>query len=238
MKKRIVRCLSMAIVGSILFSTPVFAEGDDPEANTEVLEENPGDNVPETTDESSEPLSFDGTGTIVDNVQQGSKQFYTISTDAGNVFYLIIDLDKDSNNVYFLDTTKERDLVALAEKAEAEENGTNTASGTTTETITENKDDNTDSAVTDNNDDTKDSDTEEKNNNSQTQAAGVPWGMLVIVLLAGVGVVVYYWIIKPKKDREEAEEFEETFDFMDDEITPDDSYEEEDTYGRIGGDDE
>ena len=114
MKKRIIRCLSMAIGGSSLFYTPVCAEGDDPEANTEVLEENPGDNVTETTDESSEPLSFDGTGTIVDNVQQGSKQFYTISTDAGNVFYLIIDLDKYSNNVYFLDTTKERDLVALA----------------------------------------------------------------------------------------------------------------------------
>ncbi len=240
MKKRIVTALSMVIAGTLMVSTPVFAQGEDPNAqSTEILEENPGDTTQEVpAEENSTPLSFDGTGTIVDNVQQGSKQFYTISTDAGNVFYLIIDLDKDSNNVYFLDTTKERDLVALAEKAEAEENGTNTTSGATTENVTGNKDDKADSAGADKKDDTKDSDTEEKDKKPQTQAAGVPWGMLIIVLLAGVGVVVYYWIIKPKKDREEAEEFEETFDFMDDEIRVDDSYEEEDTYGRIGGDDE
>ena len=226
MKKRIIRCLSMAVAGCLMFSIPVFAQGDDPEASTDILEENPGD-TEVTTEDSSDALSFDGTGTVVDNVQQGSKQFYTISTDAGNVFYLIIDLDKDSNNVYFLDTTKERDLLALAEQAE-EESGVTTS--TEAQTTTESSDEETTT--------TTEETTSDEANNQQTQAAGVPWGMLIIVLIAGVGVVVYYWIIKPKKDREEAEEFEETFDFMDDEITPDDSYEEEDTYGRIGGDNE
>ena len=234
MKKRIISCLSMAIVGCLMVSTPVFAQGDDPEAVTETLEENPGD-AQVTTEESSDPLSFDGTGTVVDNVQQGSKQFYTISTDAGNVFYLIIDLDKDSNNVYFLDTTKERDLLALAEQAEAEASGT-----TTTETQATSEKENvvTEADSTSTEETTEKEETTEDEAKKQQQTSSVPWGMLVIVLIAGVGVVVYYWIIKPKKDREEAEEFEETFDFMDDEITPDDSYEEEDTYGRIGGDDE
>lgn len=235
MKKRIISCLSMAIAGCLMVSTPVFAQGDDPEAVTETLEENPGD-AQVTTEESSDPLSFDGTGTVVDNVQQGSKQFYTISTDAGNVFYLIIDLDKDSNNVYFLDTTKERDLLALAEQAEAEASGT-----TTTETQATSEKENVvteaDSTSTEETTE-KEETTEDEAKKQQQQTSSIPWGMLVIVLIAGVGVVVYYWIIKPKKDREEAEEFEETFDFMDDEITPDDSYEEEDTYGRIGGDDE
>lgn len=232
MKKRIISCLSMAVAGCLMVSTPVFAQGDDPEASTEILEENPGD-TEVTTEESSDALSFDGTGTVVDNVQQGSKQFYTISTDAGNVFYLIIDLDKDSNNVYFLDTTKERDLLALAEQAEEE-------SGVTTSTEAQTTTEGSDEETTTTTEETSEGDetTADEANNQQTQAAGVPWGMLLIVLIAGAGVVVYYWIIKPKKDREEAEEFEETFDFMDDEITPDDSYEEEDTYGRIGGEDE
>ena len=74
MKKRIISCLSMAFAGFLMVSTPVFAQGDDPEAVTETLEENPGD-AQVTTEESSDPLSFDGTGTVVDNVQQGSKQF-------------------------------------------------------------------------------------------------------------------------------------------------------------------
>ena len=46
------------------------------------------------------------------------KQFYTITTEAGNVFYLIIDGKRDDNNVYFLNDVTEADLMALAEKNE------------------------------------------------------------------------------------------------------------------------
>ncbi len=46
----------------------------------------------------------------------GDKQFYTITTEAGNVFYLIIDGKRDDNNVYFLNGVTEADLMALAEK--------------------------------------------------------------------------------------------------------------------------
>lgn len=46
----------------------------------------------------------------------GDKQFYTITTEAGNVFYLIVDGKRDSNNVYFLNGVTEADLIALAEK--------------------------------------------------------------------------------------------------------------------------
>ena len=46
------------------------------------------------------------------------KQFYTITTEAGNVFYLIIDGKRDDNNVYFLNGVTEADLMALAEKNE------------------------------------------------------------------------------------------------------------------------
>ena len=46
----------------------------------------------------------DGTGTVLDTTtgEGDDKQFYTITTEAGNVFYLIIDGKRDDNNVYFL----------------------------------------------------------------------------------------------------------------------------------------
>lgn len=59
----------------------------------------------------------EGTGTVQDNVTSADdKQFYTITTEAGNVFYLIIDGKRDNNNVYFLNGVTESDLLALAEK--------------------------------------------------------------------------------------------------------------------------
>ena len=60
----------------------------------------------------------EGTGTVLDSATgaDGDKQFYTITTEAGNVFYLIVDGKRDSNNVYFLNGVTEADLMALAEK--------------------------------------------------------------------------------------------------------------------------
>ena len=63
-------------------------------------------------------LTPDGTGTILDSAteQEDDKQFYTIKTEAGNVFYLVIDGKRGSENVYFLNGVTESDLMALAEK--------------------------------------------------------------------------------------------------------------------------
>ncbi len=62
----------------------------------------------------------EGTGTVLDTAtsEGDDKQFYTITTEAGNVFYLIIDGKRDDNNVYFLNGVTEADLMALAEKNE------------------------------------------------------------------------------------------------------------------------
>nr|WP_300850167.1 DUF4366 domain-containing protein [uncultured Acetatifactor sp.] len=60
----------------------------------------------------------DGIGTVLDEAtgEDGDKQFYTITTEDGNVFYLIVDGKRDSQNVYFLNAVTESDLMALAEK--------------------------------------------------------------------------------------------------------------------------
>lgn len=56
----------------------------------------------------------DGTGTVTDFSTSGSKAFYTIKDAEQNVFYLIIDLDKTDNNVYFLSDIKKSDLSGQA----------------------------------------------------------------------------------------------------------------------------
>ncbi len=67
--------------------------------------------------QTSAPLTPDGQGEVVDNSGgETGKQFYTIYTPDENVFYLIIDNDRDGDNVYFLSAVTESDLAALAQK--------------------------------------------------------------------------------------------------------------------------
>ena len=61
------------------------------------------------------PLTPDGTGTVIDNVtDEDGKEFFTVTTPSKHVFYLIIDRQKDNENVYFLDAVTDKDLLALA----------------------------------------------------------------------------------------------------------------------------
>ena len=61
-----------------------------------------------------------GQGTVIDNVSgtatESGREFFTIATPDENVFYLVIDRQRDSENVYFLNAVTESDLMALAEK--------------------------------------------------------------------------------------------------------------------------
>lgn len=69
-----------------------------------------------TASPTSTALTPDGQGTVMDNAtSENGKEFFTISTPAENVFYLIIDRERNSENVYFLNAVTEADLMALAE---------------------------------------------------------------------------------------------------------------------------
>ena len=64
------------------------------------------------------PFTPDGQATVTDRATEyDGKEFYTFTTPAGNVFYLIIDHARASGNVYFLGAVTESDLISLAEKA-------------------------------------------------------------------------------------------------------------------------
>ena len=61
-----------------------------------------------------------GQGTVIDNASgtaaESGREFFTIATPDENVFYLVIDRQRDSENVYFLNAVTESDLMALAQK--------------------------------------------------------------------------------------------------------------------------
>ena len=62
------------------------------------------------------PFTPSGTGTVIDRAtDEDGKEFYTIKTPEENVFYLVIDRQRSTENVYFLNAVTEADLMALAE---------------------------------------------------------------------------------------------------------------------------
>lgn len=62
------------------------------------------------------PLTPAGTGTVVGNVTSSDgKEFYTITTADESVFYLVIDRQRETENVYFLNVVTVSDLLSLAE---------------------------------------------------------------------------------------------------------------------------
>jgi hypothetical protein len=56
-----------------------------------------------------------GTGSVVDNASDDDgKEFFTVETADGNVFYLIVDRHRENENVYLLNAVTEDDLFSLA----------------------------------------------------------------------------------------------------------------------------
>ncbi len=69
------------------------------------------------------PLTPEGNMSVVDDITEagnGSKQFITVVSKAGNYFYIIIDRSKEGDNtVHFLNKVDEADLEALIEEGTA-----------------------------------------------------------------------------------------------------------------------
>lgn len=76
------------------------------------------------TEENSDALTPNGNMTLIDDIgstEESGKQFITVQTQNGNVFYLIIDRDDEGEyTVHFLNQVDEADLMALMEDGEEE----------------------------------------------------------------------------------------------------------------------
>lgn len=71
----------------------------------------------ETTETSDTEIAISDTdtgriqGDIISSTVKGGKEFYTIRTKSGKIFYLIVDMDKTDDNVYLLTEASENDLL-------------------------------------------------------------------------------------------------------------------------------
>ena len=179
------------------------------------------DEEADTTPRDPVPLTPDGQATVLDNATgEDGKEFYTIQTPDENVFYLIIDNQRDTENVYFLNAVTEADLMALAVK---EDDAPQTdaipdpepicicteqcAAGevnTDCPVCTLTRNDCTAKApVTD-----TETEPDEKPEKPKSGGSGTLILVLLVALAAG-GAGYYFKIYKPKKDLDDAEDFDE-----------------------------
>ena len=122
------RLLTAALCAVVLlcgFAVPAYAYADgapvEETGGADLWEGlDPAEALPVETPEQEEvPFTPSGTGTVVDNATDADgKEFFTITTPAENVFYLVIDRQRETENVYFLNAVTEADLLALAELPE------------------------------------------------------------------------------------------------------------------------
>ena len=116
-KPRLLASLLCAVLMVGVLTVPAYAGGGD-ESEDGVGEYIPWEGLEPAGPLPAEPNPFtpDGTGTVVDNAtDQDGKEFFTITTAEEAVFYLVIDRQRETENVYFLNAVTVADLMALAE---------------------------------------------------------------------------------------------------------------------------
>lgn len=185
----------------------------------------------------SAALTPDGNLSLIDDIgsaTQTGKQFITVETKTGNVFYLIIDRDDEGEEtVHFLNQVDEADLLALMEDGES----TTTAAVCICTTKCKAGAVNTNCPVCKTNmteccgpepqeDQPEETEAPQEEDKSSGSGAG---GLIVflVVALAGGGAALYYFKFrKPKTETKGSDDLDE-YDFGDDEDLEDEEPETE-----------
>jgi len=158
-------------------------------------------------------LTPDGTGTVMDNVTTvDGKQIYTVSTADGNVFYVVIDPARSSDNVYLLNAVTEDDLKSMAKPGDGTTTGAAAATPTPTPEPTPTPSPSPPATTT------------------PVKSGGVGGGTVIFIVIAALaagGAGYYFKILKPKRQAADVD------DEYEDEPAPEpvSTQEEPDDYG-------
>lgn len=225
---KLIRFLTMLVTCGILTSLsalPVMAytgsEADTAEESTIIREEN----TEETGNDDSNAFSVEGNGTLTDEADSSqNKLFYIVTTANGNSYYIIIDKDSTTNNVYMLSQIDEADLADFTEETDPKNE-----ESVTTDSADANAEISTDQNIEEATEPAQETDTETSSPDAETETAdsGSSAGKYigyVLLALACIGVIAGYYFLKVR-NRDDQEEEDETA-YGDDE-QPDDIYDPE-----------
>jgi hypothetical protein len=154
----------------------------------------------------------DGGGTVQDNATEGDgKEFFTVTTTDGSVYYLIIDRQRGTQNVYFLSAVTKDDLLGLAQDGSA----------AATPGLSQPEPQTPGASQTE-----QPSPTPQPEQPKQDNGGGNMGTILFILIAAAVagGAGYYFKIIKPRKQAAQEDEYEEYEDEPDEESPDEDEY--------------
>ena len=146
--------------------------------------------------------------TVTKTATEGTKEFYTISTKSGKIFYLIIDNSKSQDNVYFLTEVSEKDLMNFTLSDSVTLPEVDTVYAEPEKQTEEEKPENTD--------------TEEKEKEEeevQMPEDKNPVGTYLLIALVAVGAAAggyYLKVYKPKHEYDDEDEMEDEEDESED----------------------
>ena len=236
-------CTSLVLMGG--FSVTAFAQGTDPAptATPEADATNDSNVVVEET-EDSPPLTPEGNAALVDDYG-GNKQLITVTTKAGNYFYILIDRANEDKEtaVHFLNQVDEADLEALMEDGETAEEtpavcnctekcaagAVNTACPVCAVNMAECT-----------GQEPEPTPTPEVEAEPETEPAGLNPAFLLVVLaaLGGIGALVYFKFIKQKPKTKGSDNLDD-YDYGEDDTEQEDAdpweTEESDEPEDVGG---
>ena len=236
--KKVIR-LFTAILAVVLcmtaFSVTAFAGGGDGDYYTGESAET----TPEPTEEPAtggmepegQPLTPEGNATLVDDYY-GDKQLITVTTKAGNYFYILIDRANEDKEtaVHFLNQVDEADLMALTEDGEKAETpivctctekcqagAVNTACPVCVKNLSECVGTEQKAAEP----------TEPENPEPEKKSNTGAILAVLLILAAGGGAAVYFLVLKPKQGKKVPADLDD-FDLEDEEeyLTEDEETEE------------
>ena len=136
--------------------------------------------------------------TITQTATDGTREFYTISTKSGKIFYLVIDNSKSQDNVYFLTEVSEKDLMnfTLSDTVTLPEADTVYAEPEQTEpeptTVPE----------------TEEPETEEVQMPEDKSPVG-SYLLIGLIAAGALGAGYYFKVYKPKHEYDDEDEYEE-----------------------------